>query len=142
MEGHLLISGKERKRLKVLARVKRDELDLKDAAAELLEVNYRRCRRLHKWHQESGARGLVHRGRGRPSNRGHQARFKEAVLARCQERYPDFGPTLAAEKLAADGYEVDHETLRCWLVMSVYAALYFVPRLWFKMQANPRPRDH
>jgi len=47
---------------------------------------------------------LVHRSRGQPSNRGHQAQFKAAVLARYQERYPDFGPTLAAEKLAADGY--------------------------------------
>jgi transposase len=122
MEGHLLMSGKERERLKVLARVKRGELNLKEAA-ELLGVSYRQCRRLHKRHQESGDRGLVHRSRGRPSNRGHQAQFKEVVLARYQERYPDFGPTLAAEKLAADGYEVDHETLRRWLVQA---------RLWRK----------
>jgi hypothetical protein len=34
------------------------------------------------------------------------------VLARYQERYPDFGPTLAAEKLALEGQAIDHETLR------------------------------
>jgi len=28
------------------------------------------------------------------------------------ERYPDFGPTLAAEKLAKEGLPVNHETLR------------------------------
>jgi hypothetical protein len=38
------------------------------------------------------------------------------VLARHAERYPDFGPTLAAEKLQAEGLAVDHETLRRWLV--------------------------
>jgi len=30
-------------------------------------------------------------------------------------RYEGFGPTLAAEKLGKEGYEVDHETLRRWL---------------------------
>src|ERR1051326_3432863 len=59
MEGHVLMSSKERERLKVLARVKRGELNLKEAA-ELLSISYRQCRRLHKRHQESGDRGLVH----------------------------------------------------------------------------------
>jgi hypothetical protein len=51
-----------------------------------------------------------------PSNRAYPAEFKAAVLAPYQERYPDFGPTLAAEKLALDGHVVDHETLRGWLL--------------------------
>jgi hypothetical protein len=38
--------------------------------------------------------------------------FKATVLARYQEKYPDFDPTLATEKLALDGHVVDHETLR------------------------------
>jgi hypothetical protein len=38
-------------------------------------------------------------------------------LERYKQRYPDFGPTLASEKLNLDGYKrVDHETLRLWLV--------------------------
>jgi len=37
-------------------------------------------------------------------------------LSRYGQRYPDFGPTLAAEKLAAEGLVVDHETLRRWLL--------------------------
>jgi molybdenum-dependent DNA-binding transcriptional regulator ModE len=131
MEGHLLMSSKERERLKVLARVKRGELNLKEAA-ELLSVSYRQCRRLHKRHQESGDRGLVHRSRGQPSNRGHGTKFKQAVLARYQERYPDFGPTLAAEKLALDGYQVDHETLRRWLVQA---------RLWRKRRKRALHRS-
>jgi hypothetical protein len=41
----------------------------------------------------------------------------DAGLARYDERYADFGPTLAAEYLAQDdGLQVDHETLRRWLL--------------------------
>lgn len=50
----------------------------------------------------------MHRSRGRPSNRGYKERFKKVVMARYEERYRDFGPTLAAEKLGEDGYEVNH----------------------------------
>ena len=115
MEGHLVMSRKERERLKVFARVKRKELKLTEAA-ELLGLCYRHSRRAYKRYQQEGDRSLVHRSRGRGSNRGHDPTFKSAVLTRYQEQYPDFGPTLAAEKLAAEGYELDHETLRRWLL--------------------------
>lgn len=114
MEGHLKMSAKERERLKIFERVKRGELQQKEAAA-LCELEYRYLRRLYKRYCEQGDRGLVHQGRGRPSNRAYPAAFKAAVLARYQERYPDFGPTLAVEKLALDGHVLDHETLRGWL---------------------------
>src|ERR1044072_7181673 len=115
MEGHLVMSRKERERLKVFARVKRQEYTLKEAA-ELTGLSYRECRRPDKRQRQEGDRGLVHRSRGRPSNRGHDSRVKSQVLTRYREQYPDFGPTLAAEKLGAEGYEVDHETLRRWLL--------------------------
>ena len=117
MEGHLVMSRKERERLKVFARVKRQELTLKEAA-ELTGLSYRHCRRSYKRQQAGGDRGLVHRSRGRPSNRGHDPTLKSQVLTRYREQYPDFGPTLAAEKLKVDGYEVDHETLRRWLLQA------------------------
>lgn len=115
MEGHLLMSGKERERLKILSRVKGGELKIVEAA-ELLGICQRQARRQYKRYRQQGDRGLIHRSRGRPSNRGYEAAFKEKVLARYRERYPDFGPTLAAEKLAAEGLAVDEETLRRWLL--------------------------
>ena len=117
MEGHLMMSRKEREQLKLLARVKRGELNLKEAA-EVGGVSYRQCRRQYQRYREQGDRGLLHRGRGRPSNRGAAAAVKQQVLLRYQERYEDFGPTLAAEKLVAEGYPVDHETLRRWLLQA------------------------
>src|ERR1051326_6703361 len=115
MEGHLWMSQRERERLKLFERVKRHELSLREAA-EICGLSYRQTRRLFKRYREVGDRGLLHQGRGRPSNRAHPTAFKAQVLARYQERYPDFGATLATEKLALDGYVLDHETLRGWLV--------------------------
>jgi transposase len=117
MEGHLVMSRKERERLKVFARVKQKELTLREAA-ELTRLSYRHCRRAYQRYKKEGERSLVHRSRGQPSNRGDDPTVKSAVLARYQEQYGDFGPTLAAEKLAAEGYQVDHETLRRWLLQA------------------------
>jgi transposase len=131
MEGHLLMSQRERERLKVFERVKRGELRQLEAA-EICGLSYRQTRRQYRRYREFGDRGLVHLGRGRPSNRRKASEFRQAVLARYQERYPDFGPTLAAEKLALDGYALDHETLRGWLLKA---------KLWRKRRKRPRHRS-
>jgi len=38
------------------------------------------------------------------------------VIDRYREKYPDFGPTLAAEKMEKEGDPVNAETLRQWLI--------------------------
>ena len=78
------MSAKERERLKIFERVKRGELQQKEAAA-LCELEYRYLRRLYKRYCDQGDRGLVHQGRGQPSNRAHSAEFKATVLARYQD---------------------------------------------------------
>jgi transposase len=109
------MSRKERERLEVLGRVKRGELTVVKAA-ELLGLSYRQGRRVYRRYRQDGARGLVHRSRGRRSNRAKPAATRQAVLERYRQRYGDFGPTLAAEHLARDGQRLDHETLRRWLL--------------------------
>jgi hypothetical protein len=43
--------------------------------------------------------------------------FRETVLAIVRERYTDFGPTLAAEKLSElHGLDLGVETLRQWMI--------------------------
>ena len=49
--------------------------------------------------EAEGDRGIVHRRRGQPSNRRIADRTKEKVLALFEKHYPDYGPTLASEKL-------------------------------------------
>lgn len=109
------MSGKERKRMVALAEVKRGKLSVA-AAGRLIGVCYRQAKRI--WHRfkQAGDSGLVHRSRGQPGPRRKAAGLQHQVLARYQERYSDFGPTLAAEKMHQEGLIVDHETLRRWLV--------------------------
>ena len=109
------MSRKERSRLTVLANVKAGDMTLREAA-QVLALSYRQVKRVWRRYEGQGDAGLVHRLRGRPSLRRTDPELKTKILARVAERYPDFGPTLAAEYLAKEGLEVDHETLRRWLL--------------------------
>lgn len=109
------MSRKERSRLTVLANVKKNDLSLREAA-QLLALSYRQVKRLWRRYKDQGDEGLVHRLRGRASSRGAAPELKAKILARVEQKYPDFGPTLASEYLAREGMKVDHETLRRWLL--------------------------
>jgi hypothetical protein len=115
VKGHLVMSQKELRRLSVFEQVKAGQKTLK-VAADVLGLSYRQCRRSYKRFVAQGEAGLVHGNRGRPSNRRKPEQFKQQVLDRYKHRYKplDFGPTLAAEKLSAEGLAVHPETLRRW----------------------------
>ena len=111
----LRMSRKERDRLKVIEQLDQGLIGQRQAAA-WLGLSVRQVRRSLRRYQQQGDRGLVHQGRGRPSNR----RLDEESVARAQEllrtRYRDFGPTLASEHLAEDdGIAVSRETVRRWM---------------------------
>ena len=117
MKGHLRMSQKERDRKSVFDQVGKGGLKLTEAAAAL-GLGYRQCKRSYRRYREEGDAGLVHRRRGRASNRRKPAAMKQAVLSYYEQRLEDFGPTLAAEKLGEQGWAVDHETLRRWLLVA------------------------
>jgi transposase len=85
-------------------------------AARLLGLSARHVRRLQRKLEAGGDGALVHRPRGRPSNRRRDPAFREEVLAAYRRDYADFGPTLAGEKLAERGLAVAPQTLRRWLL--------------------------
>ena len=95
--------------------VKAGELSLTEASA-VLGLGYRQTKRIWRRYQDHGDAGLVHRLRGQPGQRRKPPALRAKILARYAERYPDFGPTLAAEYLAKEKLLVDHETLRRWLL--------------------------
>jgi hypothetical protein len=111
----LTMSQKERNRLTVMKQVREEALKLSQAS-EVLGLSYRQTKRVWRRYRLGGDAGLVHRSRGRPGKRAKPLALKARVLARYEERYPDFGPTLAAEYLAREALVVDHETLRRWLL--------------------------
>src|SRR5689334_9103405 len=111
----VLMSEAELSRVDTLARVDRGELPVA-AAASLLGLSARQVFRLLRRFRAEGAAGLASRRRGRPSNRRLPAAVREAALAVVRERYADFGPTLAAEKLAElHDIRLSRETLRRWM---------------------------
>jgi hypothetical protein len=112
--GELRMSSKERVRLDALRRVTRAELTVA-AAAALMGLSLRQARRVWRRFKAEGDAGLVHRHRGRASNRRLGEDVRERVVKRHQERYADFGPTLACEKLAADGLAISPNTLTALL---------------------------
>ena len=111
-EGYLSMSGEERDRSHVVRRTIEKSLGQREAA-ERLGISRRQFKRLvHAWKRHGDA-GLISRQRGRAAHN----RLAEATRLRIErllrETYPDFGPTLAAEKLAErDGIVVSRETVR------------------------------
>jgi transposase len=110
----IALNQRERERLKVLYEVGQKHLTQVEAAKRL-QLTDRHIRRLLLAVRERGDGAVVHRLRGRPSNRKLAASFEQKVVARIRQRYADFGPTLAAEHLAKEGLAVSRETLRRWM---------------------------
>jgi transposase len=110
------MSEKDMRRVQVMGLVVEGRRSLAEAA-EVMGVSYRQAKRVLRRYREEGPAGLGHRNVGRPSGRRIDEALRQAVLTEYEKSYSDFGPTLAAEKLAErDGLAVDHETLRRWLI--------------------------
>lgn len=108
------MSCRDRERLKVLHEIEQGYLTQVEAAGRL-ELSTRQVRRLEQRVQGEGDGGVVHRLRGRRSNRKIPAAVEKRVMAEVRRRYADFGPTLATEHLAKQGLGVSRETLRKWM---------------------------
>jgi hypothetical protein len=115
----IALSQRERDRLKVLHEVEQKHLTQVEAAQQLKRTD-RQVRRMLIRIREHGDGGIVHRLRGRPSNRKLAVTLEHKILARVRQRYADFGPTLAAEHLAKDGLAVSRETLRKWMTQAAF----------------------
>ena len=92
------MSKSERTRLEVMQRLERKRLSQAEAA-EILQVSVRQVKRLWQAYRQQGAAGLVSQRRGKPSNHRLDAELLQRVRDLLYERYRDFGPTLAHEKL-------------------------------------------
>ncbi|RQQ56613.1 ISNCY family transposase [Burkholderia stagnalis] len=106
------LNMRELDRLKVIQAVV--ETGLKPGrAAERLGVTVRQVQRLVDRYRESGAAGLASRKRGRLGNRRLDEALARRALTIIRDRYADFGPTLACEKLwECHGIRLAKETVR------------------------------
>ena len=133
----LSVSDGELRRLEVLRDVDRGGLPV-GAAAQLLERSERQVWRLLKAFRAEGTAGLVSKKRARPSNRRTATAVRAAALWIVRQNYADFGPTLAAEKLAGEhGFSFSSETLRKWMIED---GLWLDRKQRQKRIHQPRPR--
>jgi hypothetical protein len=112
----LSMSKQEFSRLDVLLRVQSGRLRVADACA-LMGLQRRQVFRLLRGLSQDGAASLLSKRRGKPSNHRLPPEVRALALSIVRERYVDFGPTFAAEKLTEHhGCSISHETLRGWMI--------------------------
>jgi len=115
-EDILMIRQDELKRYQLINKVFDKSINQQEAA-EFLGISDRQVRRIVRRVRVEGEYGVIHLLRGRRGCRRIPDNVRTRILELYQERYNDFGPTLASEKLLElDHLRVSDETLRLWLV--------------------------
>lgn len=114
----IMMSQEERKRLHLIHKILEGELKQVEAT-DILGLSYRHTNRIVNKVKAGGDHEIVHRQRGKPSNRRIPEETKEKAISLYREKYQDFGPLLASEKLLEKGkIKISDETLRKWLIQS------------------------
>jgi len=113
-KGIIVMSLKELKRIPVIYSVINKQITQKEAA-NILGISRRQVIRITANVKEHGDIALIHKTRGKPSNRRKPVDIKNKVLSLCKTIYKGFNPTFASEKLfEKDKILVNPETLRLW----------------------------
>lgn len=108
----IAMSKKEIDRLRILHRVTDRQLT-QVYGAKLLGITDRQVRNLLYKIREEGDKGIVHGNRGRRAANKMSTEMEERIGRIVERKYPDFGPTLASEKLfELDGITVSKEKAR------------------------------
>ena len=110
------MSERDLKRIEVLSDVRAGRRTVA-AAAAVLAVSERQAYRLLARYEADGGGGLIHKARGRTSNRSRNEGIRKYAVELVKTRYGDFGPTLATEVLL-DKHQlrIGKETLRRWMM--------------------------
>jgi DNA-binding Lrp family transcriptional regulator len=110
------MTTQDRDRVKVLHEVKKKHITQKEAADQL-GLSRRWVKKLMKRLRKEGDRGVLHRSRGKASNRKIALKVQQKAVRIVRAEYGDFGPTLAAEYLGEQhAIAVGKETLRQWMI--------------------------
>lgn len=112
----LRMSRGDIKRLKIMHDVMEKRITQVEAAS-MLSLSDRQIRRIVGAVRSEGDKGVIHKSRGRPSNRKIKQSVREKVLCLYRKKYEAFGATLFSEKLLEiDRIAISNETLRQWLM--------------------------
>jgi transposase len=96
--GWVTMSERDLQRIEVLTDVLAGRRTVA-AAATVLAISERQMYRLLAKYEDGGGSALIHKARGRQSNRSLNAGIRRYAVELVRTRYADFGPTLATEVL-------------------------------------------
>jgi transposase-like protein len=112
----IMLNQRELRRLHVIHKAL-DETLKQAEAAEILSLSDRQIRRIIKKVRLEGDAGIIHKARGKLSNRRLPKKVKDKVIKFYRKKLKGFGPTLASEKLLEmEGIKINEDTLRKWLI--------------------------
>lgn len=115
MEGILTMSAKEADRIKIISQIESKAITIGEAA-ELLSLSDRQIYRVLKKVKQEGSKGVIHKLRGKSSNRGYPLKLKKKIIELYRKQYWDYGPTLFSEMLVKyHNISINDETIRLWL---------------------------
>ncbi len=112
MSEVLHLTEKELRKLTIIKQLAERKLKQVEAA-ESLSITTRQVRRLLVRYRDEGSKGFTSKLRGKSGNNQLDKDFKEKTIEIIKAKYPDFGPTFAAEKLnELDDLKISVSTLR------------------------------
>lgn len=89
----------------------------KAKAAVMLGISPRQVKRLKSKVREQGYLAVIHKLKGRQSNHHIEEEIKEKALTVIEEKYADFKPSFATEKLAEHhAIQISYGTTRLWMI--------------------------
>jgi len=107
MDISIRMSQKEVSRYDIIQKTIQKELRNKEAS-EILHLTSRHIRRIKERVEKEGIQGLVHKSRGKPSNRKIPKEEENRIRTILKENYYDFTPAFATEKLR-EKHNITHD---------------------------------
>ncbi len=129
--GQFIMNDKEREQLKVFQLIQANFITRQEAAMRL-GITKRWLRKKYKRFLQIGDEGVVHKSRGRSSNRAWRYSDQELLIKQMKGDWHDFGPKFASEKLKEQfNISVSRETVRSVLIKE---------KLWYPGKEGARHR--
>ena len=141
MEEGIYMSNKELSRLEVMHKL-HDRRIKQSEAANILGLSVRQIKRLWKAFGREGPKSLISKKRGAPGNHKLAEEVKKKALELILEKYPDFGPTFAHEKLTElHGLKISVGSVRGLMIShEIWTSKKIKKKRVFQMRQR-RPRE-
>jgi transposase len=112
MIGGVTLNQKEQRRVDIMERYIRKEIKVSEVSKHI-GLSVRQCKRIKEKYKKEGVKALAHGNRGKRSNNRISGDEIMRAMDLIKNKYPDFGPTFALEKLHEHhGINFSVETLR------------------------------